>query len=223
MAALTAALIHRDKTGRGQRIEMSQVESTVEILAAQLLEYQLTGTAPARAGNHAPGRRVHAVLPCSGDDYWIAVEARRDAEWNGLCDVLAEFGGADVLPKLAAVEAYTRSAEVEQIIASVTASVEPFTLMERLQAAGVPSGVVLKASDLVSDPRLRARGHFWSLPHEEMGTLDYNGPAYRFERTPSRLTSAAPLLGEHTDEVMRSVLGLDEAEIERLHTAGVLQ
>jgi benzylsuccinate CoA-transferase BbsF subunit len=56
-----------------------------------------------------------------------------------------------------------------------------------------------------------------------MGTLDYNGPAYRFERTPSRLTSAAPLLGEHTDEVMRSVLGLDDSEIERLHEEGVLQ
>jgi benzylsuccinate CoA-transferase BbsF subunit len=83
--------------------------------------------------------------------------------------------------------------------------------------------VVLSGSDLLADRRLRSRGHFWALAHPEMGTLDYNGPAYRLERTPSRLTSAAPLLGEHTDEVMRTVLGLDEAEIARLHANGVLQ
>jgi benzylsuccinate CoA-transferase BbsF subunit len=223
MAAVTAALIHRDRTGRGQHIEMSQVEATAEILAAQLLEYQLTGEAPGRSGNHVPGRRLHAVLPCAGDDYWIALEVRTDAEWAALCGVLGELGDVTVLTKLAAVEAYGQGAEVERIVASLTATAEPFALMDRLQQAGIPAGVVLKGSDLLADPRLRARGHFWALPHAEMGTLDYNGPAYRFSRTPSRLTSAAPLLGEHTDEVMRDVLGLTEAEISKLRTDGVLQ
>lgn len=222
-AALVAALVHRERTGHGQWIELAQVESTVEILAAQLLEYQLTGTAPDRAGNRAPGRRLHAVLPCAGEDRWIAVEVRNDTEWDGLLTVLDEFGGAGALRGLSAVECFRRAEEVERTAASVTASAEPFALMERLQAAGVPSGVVLKGSDLLADPRLRARGHFWPLDHAEMGTLDYNGPAYRFERTPSRPTSAAPLLGEHSDEVMRSVLGLDDAEIARLHETGVLR
>jgi benzylsuccinate CoA-transferase BbsF subunit len=223
MAALAAALIYRERTGRGQRIELSQVETTIEILAPLLLEYQLTGREPGRAGNSAPGRRLHAVLPCAGDDYWIAVEVRTDAEWDGLCQVLGELAGSDVLPKLSSVEALTRSADVEEIVASVTATAEPFGLMARLQAAHVPSGVVLKGSDLLADERLRARGHFWALPHAEMGTLDYNGPAYRFSRTPSRLTSAAPLLGEHTDEVMRTVLGMTDEQIAELHANGTLQ
>lgn len=223
MSALVAALIWRERTGLGQRIELSQVESTVEILAAQLLEYQLTGVAQDRAGNAAPGRRLHAVLPCSGDDKWIAVEVRTDAEWEGLLDVLAGYGDTDALRKLSAVQSLERPAEVERIAATITVAADRFELMARLQAARVPSGAVLSGADLLADPRLRSHGHFWALDHAEMGTLDYNGPAYRFERTPSRLTSAAPLLGEHTDEVMRTVLGVDDAEIRRLREEGVLQ
>jgi benzylsuccinate CoA-transferase BbsF subunit len=223
MAALTAALIWRARSGLGQRIELSQVETTVEILAPQLLEYQLTGTAPGRAGNALPGRRLHAVLPCAGDDAWIAVEVRTDAEWAGLLGALDRYGDTEPLRKLTAVQSLDRPAEVERLVAEITATADRFELMDRLQAARVPSGVVLSGSDLLADRRLRSRGHFWALAHPEMGTLDYNGPAYRLERTPSRLTSAAPLLGEHTDEVMRTVLGLDEAEIARLHADGVLQ
>jgi benzylsuccinate CoA-transferase BbsF subunit len=223
MAALTAALIWRARSGLGQRIELSQVETTVEILAPQLLEYQLTGTAPGRAGNALPGRRLHAVLPCAGDDAWIAVEVRTDAEWAGLLGALDRYGDTEPLRKLTAVQSLDRPAEVERLVAEITATADRFELMDRLQAARVPSGVVLSGSDLLADRRLRSRGHFWALAHPEMGTLDYNGPAYRLERTPSRLTSAAPLLGEHTDEVMRTVLGLDEAEIARLHANGVLQ
>jgi benzylsuccinate CoA-transferase BbsF subunit len=223
MAALTAALIWRERSGLGQRIELSQVETTVEILAPQLLEYQLTGTAPGRAGNALPGRRLHAVLPCAGDDAWIAVEVRTDAEWAGLLGALDRYGDTEPLRKLTAVQSLDRPAEVERLVAEITATADRFELMDRLQAARVPSGVVLSGSDLLADRRLRSRGHFWALAHPEMGTLDYNGPAYRLERTPSRLTSAAPLLGEHTDEVMRTVLGLDEAEIARLHANGVLQ
>jgi benzylsuccinate CoA-transferase BbsF subunit len=227
MAAITAALIDRERTGLGQRIELSQVETTVGILAGQLLEWQLTGHEPGRTGNRAPGRRLHAVLPCAadgaGDDNWIAVEVRTDDEWRGLCRVLVELGGEDLAGKLSAVDALGRAQEVEELVAAVTASADRFSLMGRLQAAGVPSGVVLKGSDLLADPRLRARRHFWALGHAEMGTLDYNGPAYRFEKTPSRLTSAAPLLGEHTDEVMRDVLGMDADTIASLRAKGVLQ
>lgn len=223
MSALAAALIWRERTGLGQWIEMSQVESTAEILAAQLLEYQLTGVAPNRAGNAAPGRRLHTVLPCVGDDTWIAVEVRTDAEWDGLLGVLADYGETEPLRKLSAVESLERGEEIERLTAAITATVDRFELMDRLQAARVPSGVVLSGSDLLADKRLRSHGHFWALPHAEMGTLDYNGPAYRFARTPSRLTGAAPLLGEHTNEVMRTVLGLDDAEIQRLHEEGVLQ
>jgi benzylsuccinate CoA-transferase BbsF subunit len=223
MAALTAALIHRERTGQGQRIEMSQVEATVEILAPEILQWQLTGQEPGRAGNHRPGRRVHAVLPCAGDDRWIAVDVRDDDEWRALCAVLARLTGVDPAAGSGAVDLLVRAEKVEERVAAATASLDAFALMEELQRAGVPSGVVQTGSDLLADPRLRSRGHFWALDHAEMGTLDYNGPAYRFEKTPSRLTSAAPLLGADTDDVMRDVLGMTDDEIATHRADGVLQ
>jgi benzylsuccinate CoA-transferase BbsF subunit len=94
--------------------------------------------------------------------------------------------------------------------------------MEALREAGVPAGVALRASDLLADKVLRQRGHFVPLEHPEMGVLDYNGPAYRFSRTPSRLTKAAPCLGEDTDQVLRDMLAIDAAQIEDWKRDGVL-
>jgi benzylsuccinate CoA-transferase BbsF subunit len=223
MAAVMAALIHRERTGVGQRIELSQVEATVSILATELLGYQLTGVEPKRAGNRREGHRLHAVLPCAGDDRWIAIDARDDRDWEALCDVLHEVSGDDPRQIFDAFGALAKPDEVERTVANITMNLDPFELEARLHRAGVPAGVALKGSDLLADPKLRARGHFWALPHAEMGTLDYNGPAYRFHKTPSRLVTAAPLIGEHTDEVVRELLGLDDAEIAALREQGVLQ
>lgn len=223
LSALMAALIYRERSGRGQYIELSQVEATAEILSAELIDIQLTGREATRQGNYRSGRRVHGVFPCAGDDNWIAIEVRSDEEWAGLCKVLGELGSIDPLPGFSVNEAYGSFDEIEKIVASVTTSIDAQRLQDRLQAAGVPAGVALKGSGLLADERLRARGHFWPLAHEEMGTLDYNGPAYRFEKTPSSLRRAAPLLGEDTDEVMCEILGMDHAEVDRLRESGVLE
>jgi len=104
----------------------------------------------------------------------------------------------------------------------MTASRDPFELMAALRTAGVPAGVALRGSDLLVDETLRQRGHFWSLPHPEMGALDYNGPAYRFDATPSRLTKAAPCLGEDTAFVLKEILSFDNEKIAELTDSGIL-
>jgi benzylsuccinate CoA-transferase BbsF subunit len=111
---------------------------------------------------------------------------------------------------------------VEAAIGRMTASRDPFELMAALRASGVPAGVALRGSDLLVDDTLRQRGHFWSLPHPEMGVLDYNGPAYQFEATPSRLTKSAPCLGEDTAFVLKQVLSFHDEKIAELTESGVL-
>ncbi|MDP9461823.1 MAG: CoA transferase, partial [Actinomycetota bacterium] len=93
----------------------------------------------------------------------------------------------------------------------------------RLQAAGVPAGLVQDAADVVDgDPQLQARDHWVRLDHPEMGRTLYNAPPFRLTGTPVTLSRPAPLLGQHTHEICRDVLGLDDAEIARLEAKGVL-
>ena len=216
LSALLAALIHRRKTGEGQHVELSQIEATAVLLAPEILAYQVTGEEITRGGNRKPGSIAHGVYPCAGEERWIAIEAVNETQWQALCDVL---GDADALDRARAegVEA------LDAAIAALTAPRDPFALMAACREAGVPAGVANKASDLLEDDVLAARDHFWPLTHAEMGTLKYNGPAYRFEKTPSELRFASPRLGEHTEQVMTDILGFDAADIDRFREEGLLK
>jgi len=215
LSALMAALIHRERTGEGQWVELSQVESTVQLVAPQLLDLQITGREALRAGNSKDGALQHGVYPCTGKERWIVIECENEDHWESLCVVL------DAQQELNAA----RSAGDEALNATLSTLTMPhdaFELSQSLQKAGVPAAVAYKGSDLLEDPILEARKHFWPLHHAEMGTLKYNGPAYRFEKTPSNLRSASPRLGEHTEYVMRDILGFSDNEVETFRERGLL-
>ncbi|MEZ5727380.1 MAG: CoA transferase [Burkholderiaceae bacterium] len=231
LAALMAALIHREKTGEGQHIELSQIETTLQIVAPELLCHQVSGEVPTRQGNRKPGSLVHGVYPCRGEESWIAIECTTKAQRAALAAVLnidpASLGARDsdtpdVAGAARVVGAPIDAESVDRIIAERTASHDGPVLMDALRAAGVPAGVAWKATELLHDPVLRARHHYWSLDHPEMGRLDYNGPAYRFEKTPSELASASPCLGEHTERVLRDILRFDDARVDALRADGIL-
>lgn len=220
-AAVLAALIHRDRTGEGQHVEVSQTEATASFLTPQLIEYQHSGKAPSRNGNADPRAVLHGLFPCQGNDRWIAIEVWDEAAYGRLLGVLKPESGQAIVHATPERRASHPSA-LEAEIGAMTQEWDAFELMAALQAAGVAAGVALKGADMFTDPALEARGHFWTLDHAEMGPLKYNGPAYRFEQTPSRLTKAAPCLGEDTDDVLSNILGLTPDVIIEYREAGVL-
>ena len=116
------------------------------------------------------------------------------------------------------VERHRNHAVLDEQLASCTRGFDAFALMERLQRRRVPAGVVQTAQDLVDrDPQLRLRGHFAVLDHPEMGPSVYNAPPFRLRSVGERIMrSPAPLLGQHTREVCSELLGMDNAEIDRL-------
>ncbi|MBF9033235.1 CoA transferase [Rhodobacterales bacterium HKCCE2091] len=205
LSALVAALIHRERTGEGQHVELSQVEATAQLLAPEILAYQVTGEEMTRQGDAKAGSVLHGVFPCEGEERWIAIDCVNEAQRDALSGVLGS------------------PASDNDTVAALTAPWDAFELMAACRAAGVPAGVANKASDLLDDDVLNAHGHFWPLDHPEMGRLNYNGPAYRFEKTPSELRSAAPCLGEHTEAVMTGILGFGEDDIARFRDKGLLQ
>lgn len=202
---------------------MSQVEATAGLLAPQFLDLQITGRMAERAGNADPTALLHGVFPTRGDDRWITIEARDRETFERLVAVLCAGRARPAIFDAADAELKQRRTELEATIDDLTAERDGFELQQQLREADVPVGVALHAPDLFEDAALTSRNHFRMLDHPEMGQVAYNGPAYRFEATPSRLTKAAPLLGEDTEHVMRDLLDIPQTLVTELRESGVLR
>jgi benzylsuccinate CoA-transferase BbsF subunit len=222
LVAVLAALHHRQRTGEGCRIEVSQLESAVTLIAPALAAASVGEPEPPRAGNRVPHQSPSAVLRCRGDDEWIAVAARDDAEWRALAE---ELGGAALAAerRFATLTDRKRNEdELEATLAPLCASRDRHELAAALQRRGVPAAAVLASDDLLADAQLAARGFWRRVEHPVMGEL--SSPAAPFVADGARTgpTRAAPLLGEHTREIASSLLGLGDEEIEELEAAEVL-
>lgn len=217
--AVLCALRHRRRTGRGQHIDVAQTEPMVALLADAVMQ-EAAGMPAAPCGNRHPLHAPQGVYPCRGEDRWIAITVRTDHEWQQFCEALA----LDV--DLWALDADQRRARHDQLdaaIAGATRSHDPATLTQALQARGVVAGAVWNARDVVDyDPQLRHRGHWVMLDHPVMGPARYNAPPWRSSLHDTSLCAPAPLLGQHTDAVLRDVLGMDDGQISALRAEGVL-
>jgi crotonobetainyl-CoA:carnitine CoA-transferase CaiB-like acyl-CoA transferase len=214
LVALLAALARRNRTGRGARIELSQLESTASLVGPAVIRYSVTGERPARQGNRVAWAAPHGVYPCQDEDTWIAISARTEREWAGLAAVL---GLAADQP-----DRKRHEDELDGLIAASTARWDRWELMARLQAAGVPASVVETPRDVFGDPVLTARGYWRTLDHPVMGPVRSASAPHLWNGQPVPPRSPAPLLGQHTEQIAHDLLGLDEAEYAQLVADRVL-
>jgi crotonobetainyl-CoA:carnitine CoA-transferase CaiB-like acyl-CoA transferase len=221
--ALVAALDYRDRTGEGQYLDQSQVESALHLLGPSLADYFATGRVAVRAGNDDPEMYPHGAFPCTGDDRWVAVAVRDDADWQALCRVLGREDWAADAGLRGADARRTHASAIEAAIAAWTRVRSPREAMDALQAAGVPAGAVQTCEELFDDPQLLHRGHWWVLNHAVIGPHAYDAPAWKLSRTPARGRLPGPTLGQHSFEVCRELLGMDEEEIAALTAEGVFE
>ena len=221
--ALLSALRYRRLTGRGMRIDLSQVESTVNAIGIPFAQWAMTGEPPARIGNRSAQYFPHNVFRCKGEDTWCAVAVQTDAQWQALCvvmerpDLSSDAELADVGGRQMHVDA------IEQAVSDWAATLDKFDMMRRLQEVGVPAGAVESSRDLVErDLQLRDRGYWQEISHPEMGVTRFTSPPYLIDGERIRL-SRPPLLGEHSEEVLSRVLGYAPEEISKLNRDGVLR
>jgi len=199
VCALVAALMHRRRTGFGQHIDLSQVECGIRFLEPLILDYSVNGRVPKRLGQGSPNLDPHGVFACAGEQRYLALGVETETERAALGGVLGETP-----------------------VAQWCRDRDGFEAADALRSAGVPAYVVMRPSDLYEDPQLAHRGFFVTLDHAVMGPTPYDGPATIYSRTPQRLRSAAPCLGQHNDQVLRECLDMQAEEIERLRAAGAL-
>lgn len=221
--AVLAALRHRRRTGEGMKIDLSQVESTINFIGPAVVEYAATGREPEQIGNASHSAAPHGIYRCAGEDCWSAVAVMDDAQWRSFAATIGRneladeprFSRAEDRVRLrdeldAITEAWTRERSVEEVVAA-------------MRVAGIPAAVVASSRFLVEeDPQLFARGYWQRVEHPELGRSLYTSPPYIIDGERVEL-ERPPLLGEHTHALLHDLLGMDDQAIEELEEAGVLK
>ncbi|WP_353172410.1 CaiB/BaiF CoA transferase family protein [Paracandidimonas soli] len=215
---ILAALQERHRSGLGQHVDMALLDCQVAMMANQNMNYLTTGQAPRRMGNAHPNLVPYQVFESSDGHLIIAVG--NDTQFAACCAVLGR-------PELAQDARFARNADRvgnrDALIAILAPAVKQKARdhwLGALEAAGVPAGPINTLADVYEDPQVRARGLRQELPHPAAGVAPTVASPLRLSDTPVQYRNAPPLLGQHTEEVLRDVLGLAEEEIRVLAGKG---
>ena len=211
---LMAALEYRRRTGKGQWIEQSQFESSLNFFSPPVMDYQINGRIATRQGNRLPHAAPHGVFRCKGDDRWVAIAVFTDEEWQAFCHAIGnpewtkrpEFVG---LPKRKENED-----ELERLVEEWTISHTPEEVENILQNAGVAASILARSQDIYNDPQLKHRNYLVWLNHQLMGRQGFENQAcYILSKTPREITRPSACLGEHNAYVFKDLLGMTDDEI----------
>ena len=230
-AAIVAALEFRRRTGRGQHLDLSQYECATHYLAPFIMEHLTNGATLERRGNEDDRHAPHNVYRCADTERvytgvgpsWIAIAVADDDQWRSLCEIMGRtdwmedrrFGSLDSRQKHAAL--------IDDGIASWARDKNARKLMDDLQRVGVPAGLVQSQADLWEDPQVAHRGFFQWMDHTECGPMPYDGIVCHLSKTPGALRRPQALVGEHNEEILREILGMDDNAIVDLVASGVLE
>jgi benzylsuccinate CoA-transferase BbsF subunit len=217
--AVLAALRLRRRTGRGMKIDLAQVESTINVMGLPVIEHAATGGEPARIGNRSPQHAPHNIFRCAGDDAWCAVAVLDDRQWQALAEVI---GSTD--PRFATEQGRLgHVAELEAAVGAWTMGLRPAEVLRRLQAVGVPAGIVEDSKTLIEDdPQLRHRQYWQQISHPEIGDAVFASPPYKLDSERVEL-KRPPLIGEHTDALLSDILHYTPDHIAALRQSGAIE
>jgi crotonobetainyl-CoA:carnitine CoA-transferase CaiB-like acyl-CoA transferase len=225
--AVLLALIHRARTGQGQWIDLSQLESLSSLLETLVLDLSANPSDPdrQRSGNRLPhgGGAPHGVYRCRGDDRWVAIAVFTDEEWQAFTTAIGS-------PPWAEDERFQSVGNRQQHADALDGLVESWTLgctaeevMHRLQASGTAAGVAQSGADLAQDPQLKSRGFFRRVPDAGGVARIVEAAPYKLSRTPGRVTRGAPELGADLTYILGDVLGMPDDELAECAIAGVFE
>ena len=221
--AILAALHERERSGEGQHIELTQIDSAAAMVGTAILEHTINGETPQPIGNRSPHAAPQGVYACIGFDRWVGISIESDDEWQALARLMGGELPAELREQCGTVEARReRLDELDAAIASWASVRTPGQVMYACQKVGVKAAIVASGEDLYHDPHLRSRGYVVEIDHPWPGKLQHPGMTVRLTETPGQVRLPAPLTGQHTAEVLERVLGMKSDEAEALAKSGVL-
>jgi crotonobetainyl-CoA:carnitine CoA-transferase CaiB-like acyl-CoA transferase len=217
-AAVMVALLHRQATGEGQNIDLSQVECMIPFVAPQLIAQSANGAVPPRIGNRHPVFAPHGCFRCSGDDRWVTIAITDDRAWHACCELL----GRPDLAALTTTERRQREEELEAVLTAWTSKRDADEAMTLLQQNGVAAGVVRVPMELDSDPHLRARGFWQRLDRPFIGPHWHSSPPFRHGAETYAVRRVAPTLGQDNEAILRGRLGLTAGAYDQLAATDII-
>ena len=223
--AVLAALEYRERTGKGQFIDLAQGEATLQRAAQPLMDYLLNRRDAGPQGNRSTGLAPHGVYPAHGDDAWLAIVVRSDDEWASLRQ-LAD-GALDNPRWDRALHRLQDQDALDDDVAAWTRTHDAATLAERLQQAGVPAFPMMSPIDLLTDPDFATLNAAAIDLSAEAAAPARNGALYvgtpwKMQRSPAALRAPTPNRGEHDDYIYGDLLGLTKSERSELREAGII-
>lgn len=217
--ATLLALEHRAQTGEGLLVEVPLIEAGLNAAAEQVIEWSAYGQLLQRQGNRSPYAAPQGIYAASGEDRWVVISVDDDAQWPALARLV---GHGEWDRWASRGERHAHHDEIDAAISGWVAQRDRDAAVDELLAVGVPAAPVITGRESIDNPQLVARGHQQWMDHVVVGAVPYPSFPARFNGQYHRLGRPAPTLGEHNEEILRDVLGLDDAEIARLAEAQVI-
>ena len=217
---LLAALNQAQKSGQGQQVDISMLDCQVALLENAIARYHVAGEVPAPLGSRHPAITPFQFFEAA--DGYIVIAAGNDTLWGRLCETLGR-------PELARDPLFASNArrtenhaELESRLTETLRQKTVDQWLEELEEAGIPCGPIHNIEQVVNDPQVAARQMILELIHPKAGAQAVPNSPLKFSATPVEIQTPAPLLGQHTDEVLGELLGLPVQELEELRGAGVI-
>ncbi|HEY48862.1 MAG TPA: CoA transferase [Dehalococcoidia bacterium] len=220
--AILCALHYRKRTGKGQFIDLAQIETVVPHLADAVMDYTMNGRIQTAMGNRHPYMAPHGVYRCRGDDDWVAIAVSSDEEWEGFCRALGNPDWCSEERFSTALGRLENQDELDKLVEEWTCHHDNYEVMHILQKEGIAAGPVISQRDAFRDAQLVSRGFFEAVSHREAGTHLYPGMLWKMPKTPLSIRKPPPCLGEHNDYVFKDILGMSDEEVAELEKENII-
>lgn len=225
LLAVASALHYRNRTGKGQWIDLGMYQLGAYFVSEYIMDYTYNDRFEGRIGNRHPVYAPQGCYPCKGDNRWCVLTVRDDDEWSALCQAMEKPRLADDSRFADPISRMRNHDELDKLISDWSRGLDRFDMMHTLQDAGVPSGAVFDAKDTnLSD-------HYWERgfeekvtwpPERDMGTRVLMGRPWKLSKTPLRITEGVHTLGEDNRYVLQDLLGRDDSQMQEMEESKMI-
>ncbi|MBI4307604.1 MAG: CoA transferase [Chloroflexi bacterium] len=220
--SLLAALVHRNRTGQGQRLDLSAWESTSVFLMEGIMDYTMNGRIAGPQGNTHPTMAPHGTYPTKGNDKWVSIACATEEEWQGLCQAMGDPPWMKDDPFADKYQRMKHRKELDQRIGEWTRQYTSYEVVEACQKHGVAAMPVMDTEERFHDPHLRERRTHLEVEHFLLGKEPLYRTPWNMGGISPGVARPSPRLGEHNDYTYKQLLGMSENEIAPLRESGVI-